>query len=418
MCRVGFLLLLIFSIPVFAFAGDKEAWPCFHGPQRNNLSSETGFLQKWPQDGPKLLWTNSDIGHGYSSVAIARERVFTAGMVDKQTYVTALDMSGRKLWQTLNGQSWQASARQTWAVPYAGSRGTPTVDGDTVYHLSELGRLAAFDVQTGQEKWSIELQKAFDAEQPEYGYSESVLINVDTLYCCPAGDKGYIAAIEKDTGKILWIGAQIKDAVGNGSLVLAEVEGVEQLITMSATRVLGFDSKDGNLLWAYPFANKRENNCADVIVNDGLVYAASGYGGGSILLHPQRQADEKFSVEPVWQSELLDNHHGGVLLLDGYLYGAGHEARGWFCMDFKTGKRMWNEPGKGSLTYADGRLYCLDERGIMTLIRATTEKWDPVGSFRPPRGDKGLFWAHPVVCGGRLYIRHSEKLFVYDIKND
>ena len=185
MCYLRLLFLSVLSMPVAALAGDKMAWPCFHGPRRDNLATETGLMQVWPKDGPELLWTASGIGHGYSSVAITGGRIFTAGMIDKQTHVTALDLTGKKLWQRLNGQSWQASQRQPWAVPYAGSRGTPTVDGDTVYHLSELGRLTAFDVDTSNELWHIELLKTFEAERPEYGYSESVLIHGDVLFCCP-----------------------------------------------------------------------------------------------------------------------------------------------------------------------------------------------------------------------------------------
>lgn len=415
--RVLFLLILV--LPVTAIGGDKIAWPCYHGPQRNNLSTDMGLLESWPEDGPELLWTSSDIGHGYSTVAIAADRIFTAGMIEKQTYVTALDMAGKKLWQSLNGQSWEASERQTWAVPYAGSRGTPTVDGDTVYHLSELGRLSAFDFQTGLERWHVELLNTFKAERPEYGYSESVLIHGNTLFCCPGGDAGYAAAIEKGTGRTLWTNNEIKDAVGNCSAVIAHIDGIEQFITMSANRVLSFDPNDSKLLWQYTFANDRENNATDVIVSDGLVYASSGYGKGSILLRPKRQSNGEFSVEPVWTIELLDNHHGSVLLSDGHLYGAGHEARGWFCLDFHTGKKLWQtEEGKGSLTYADGRLYCLDETGKISLVKAIPEKWDVVGSFRPPRGGRGAFWAHPVVYGGRLYIRHAEKLLVYDIRED
>jgi outer membrane protein assembly factor BamB len=187
---------------------------------------------------------------------------------------------------------------------------------------------------------------------------------------------------------------------------------------MSQKRVLSFEPEKGQLLWQFEFGNKRENSCTDVIVSDGLVYASTGYGGGCILLRPKPKDDGKFSVESVWKSELLDNHHGGVLLLNGHLYGAGHEARGWFCLDFKTGKQLWQAPGKGSLTYADGRLYCLDEKGTIWLLKATAEKWDPSGSFRLPRGGKGLYWSHPVVCGGRLYVRHSEQLFAYDIRSD
>jgi hypothetical protein len=153
-------------------------------------------------------------------------------------------------------------------------------------------------------------------------------------------------------------------------------------------------------------------------VSDGLVYASCGYGGGSILLRPKRQADGKFSVEQVWKSDLLDNHHGGVLLLDGYLYGSGHNARGWFCLDFNTCNKMWQASGKGSLTFADGRLYGLDEKGIMSLVKASPENWDEVSSFRPPKDGRGSFWAHPVVCGGRLYVRYSDKLLAYNVRDN
>jgi outer membrane protein assembly factor BamB len=414
----SFLLLLVLNLSVTVLAGNNINWPCFHGPKRDNLSTETGLMQAWPQDGPELLWTASGIGHGYSSVAIVGERIFTAGMIDKQTYVTALSLSGKQLWQQLNGKSWQASERQPWAVPYAGSRGTPTVDGDAVYHLSELGRLTAFDIHTGEQRRHKELLETFKAERPEYGYSESVLIQGDALFCCPAGSAGYMIALEKDTGRTLWANNDIKDAVGNCSPVFAEIDSVQQVITMSANRVLSFNPKDGRLLWDYAFGNKRENNVTDVIVNNGLVYASSGYGRGSILLRQQRHTDGKFVVKSVWISDLLDNHHGGVLLLNGHLYGAGHEARGWFCLDFNTGRKMWQSPGKGSLTYADGRLYCLDERGTMSLVKATPENWEKVSSFRLPRGGKGLYWAHPVICGGRLYVRHSDQLFAFDIRND
>jgi outer membrane protein assembly factor BamB len=413
-----FLLIFFSNLYIVTHADGNTSWPSYHGPQRDNLSTDTSLMQIWPQDGPELIWTATGIGHGYSSISVAEDRIFTAGMIDKQTYVTALDMNGKQLWQRLNGQSWEASKRQTWAVPYAGSRGTPTVDGNTVYHLSELGRLAAFDTETGKERWHIELLQTFEAERPEYGYSESVLIHENSLYCCPAGNKGYVVALDKNTGRTLWANTDINDAVGNCSAVIANIDGTKQIITMSSNQVLSFDPNNGYLLWQYTFGNSRENNATDVIVNEGLVYASSGYGKGSILLRPQQQANGKFTVENVWSSELLDNHHGGVLLFNGYLYGAGHEARGWFCLDFNTGKEMWQADGKGSLTYADNRLYCLNERGTMSLVKATSEKWDEVSTLQLPRGGRGLFWAHPVVCGGRLYVRHSEKLFVYDIRED
>lgn len=410
------VFLLLAMLPAATFGQDAAPWPCFHGPARNNLSPDRNLLQTWPPDGPPLFWTASGIGHGYSSVAIAADKIFTAGMIDKLTYVTALDMTGRILWQKVNGQSWEATARQPWAVPYAGSRGTPTVDGDTVYHLSELGRLTAFAVETGQERWHADVLQTFQAERPKYGLSESVLVHDDLLFCCPGGAEGYVVALEKRSGRTRWTNTAIDDPIGYASPVLATIDGAEQVITVSAKRIFAFAPNDGRILWDYPFANARSNSATDVIVSDGLVYASTGYGGGSILLQPRRGSNGEFVAEQIWKSDLLDNHHGGVLLLDGRLYGAGHESRGWFCLDFQTGEKLWQAPGKGSLTFADAMLYCLDEKGTMSLVQATPEKWNQISSFRLPRTGKGLFWAHPVVCNGRLYIRHAQTLLAYNIR--
>lgn len=413
---LSILLVAAWAVATAAPAhGAEPSWPCYRGVERDNKSAETGLMQAWPKEGPPLLWTAPDLGHGYSSVAVAGGRIFTSGMTDKKTFVVALDPSGKQLWRRQNGESWQATRQQSWAVPYSGARGTPTVDGDTVYHLSEMGRLAAFDVATGDERWHVDLIETFKAPRPKYGYAESVLILGERLICCPGGETGYIAALNKRTGKTLWANPEPKDPIGYASPVAATIGGMEQIISVSGGHVFAIRPDTGASLWQYAIGNSRSNNATDVIVHDGQVFASSGYGTGCMLLKPERQADGRFSVKPVWTSKLLDNHHGGVLLLDGCLYGAGHESKGWFCLKFATGQPLWQAPGKGSLTYADHRLYCLDEKGTMSLLQATPEKWTVAGSFTVPSGGHGDFWAHPVVCGGRLYLRHSEKLFAYQI---
>ncbi|MFC1746165.1 PQQ-binding-like beta-propeller repeat protein [Candidatus Riflebacteria bacterium] len=415
--RIIIIISIFIISTTFTRASDNGLdWPYFHGPKRDNRSAETGLLKSWPENGPDLIWTASGLGHGYSTVSVRGGRIFTAGMLKKNTYVIALDRNGRELWRKLNGESWQASRKQKWAVSYAGARSTPTIDGETVYHLSELGSLTAFEAGTGKEKWKLNIFTHFDAPKPKYGYSESLLIHGDLLFCQPGGARGYIAALDKKDGRVLWANAEIRDPIGYSSPVLADIGGVEQVISLSAARVFSVGTDGGKLLWQYAFANKRNNNVADVVVHRGMVFAASGYGGGSIMLKPDKQKDGIFTVQKVWQSELMDNHHGGVLLLDGYLYGSGHEARGWTCMTFDTGEKRWQSPGKGSLTYADGHLYCLNKEGTMSLVKAIPEKWAPVSSFTVPRGGDGKFWAHPAICSGILYIRHSEKLYAYRIK--
>ena len=432
MKRFPFLLLLATTSAMTGGSDipSERDWPCYHGAQRDNISEETNLLQSWPDGGPPLLWTATGIGHGFSSVAVTGGRIFTAGMVDKQTHVIALDLNGKILWKKPSGDSWQASENQPWAVPYSGSRGTPTVDEDTVYHLAELGSLTAFDVATGEVRWQRNLLKDFAAPRPKYGYSESVLIRENLLFCCPGSPKGYVVALDKNTGQTVWANTALTDPIGYSSLVAGTVEGVEQLVGLTAARVFAVRVDNGKLLWEFPFANRSSNNATDALIvnlessHGGEVFISSGYGRGSVLLQPRRDEGDRFSVKEVWTTALLDNHHGGVVLprtltpMDRHLYGAGHQAKGWTCLNLATGEERWRSPGKGSLTCADGRLYCLDESGALSLIRATSEKCEVLGSFQMPKGSAGPYWAHPVVCGGRLYVRHSESLYAYSIARD
>lgn len=390
-------------------------WPCFHGPERTNISPESGLQEKWPDGGPSLLWSAGGLGKGYASVSIADGLIFTSGKTGQRTFVYAFDMDGHLVWKAPNGQSWETDRQ--WARSYDGARSTPTWDDGVVYHLGELGRLAAFDARSGTERWAVELRERYEAEIPEYGYSESVYIEDDRLFVCPAGEEAYMVCLDKITGREIWRNDQIPGHVGFSSLMPFEYGGYSQLAGMSSSTVFGVDATTGKLLWSLPFANSRDNNVADPIFTDGAVIVSSGYGRGTMKFRLLEDGG-RFDTEILWDTELMDNHHGGVILREGYLYGAGHNNRGWFCLDAATGEQQWEAPGKGSLTLADGMLYCLDERGTVTLVKADPEAYRETGRFEVPEGGTGMHWAHPVVCGGRLYIRYDDRLFVFDVSEN
>jgi len=358
-----------------------------------------------------MLWSISGLGKGYSTVSIAEGYLFTSGIDTQHTLVFAYDLYGKLVWKKTNGSSWETE--MPWARTYNGARCTPTYSEGIVYHLGELGRLAAFDARSGNEVWSIELREQFEAEIPEYGYSESVHVEGDRLYCCPAGKKGFLICLNKQNGRLIWANSEISGTAGFSSLIIFDHGGFRQIAGLSSNSIFGVDLNTGKLLWQVDYENSRSNNVSDPIYHNGYLFASSGYGKGCILLK-LNVAGNGITPETAWQTELMDNHHGGVILHNEYLYGSGHNARGWFCLDLKTGKEMWNTGGKGSVTYADQMLYFLNERGIMTLVKATSEKYEPVSTFQVPEGGEGMHWAHPVVCGARLYIRHKDKLCVYN----
>ena len=411
----GFICCLIISLfGGVTLAQENGEWPCFNGLHHNNKSAERGLLKVWPETGPKVLWTVTGLGEGYSSVSIAKGYLFAAGRIENQTYVFAFDLNGKLKWKMPNGEAWEATMPH--ARGYTGSRSTPTYDAGVVYHLGEAGRLAAFDYRTGKEKWFVNIREVYDTKLPGYGYAESVLVDGDRLYCSPAGKKGFIICLNKNNGKLIWENDEIPGGAAYSSAVAVEFGGYRNIINMSSSCVFGVDAKTGTLLWSEPFKNERSLNNTNPIYHDGYILASSGYGKGCALIKLSSSGG-KIIPKTVWETTLMDNPHGGIILLDGYLYGAGDSSRGWFCLNFMTGEEMWKARGKGAPVYADGMLYLLEEKGTMKLVKATSEKYDEVGSFEGPDGGKGMHWAHPVVCGGRLYIRHNDKLAAYDIKS-
>ena len=390
-----------------AARAEGPSWPQFHGPKRDNISTETGLLKSWPDGGPKLLWTAKGIGHGFSSMAITDGRIYTAGNIDGKTVITALDMSGKIEWQVDNGKSWEK--------PKGGSRGTPTLDGNRLYHQSPHGDAVCLDAKTGKKVWGLNILQKFGSRNITWGLAESLLIDGDRVICSPGGPQTAVVALDKQTGKTVWKSPSAGQLAGYASPALAEQQGLRMILTMTSRAMIGVNAEDGDLLWQFEHVTPWDENISKPIHHDGRVFFST-QTTGSVQLKITVE-DSKASVKPIWRSKDLDNHHGGAVLLDGYLYGSCHGPM-WTCLDWTTGATKYRTRGvgKGSLTYADGMLYTFSENSQMGLVKATPTGHPIVSQFRIPEGGSGPSWAHPVVCGGRLYIRHGDLLFAYDVR--
>jgi len=394
---------------VLGAAAQENSWPQFHGPNRDNLSTETGLLKKWPENGPDLLWTAKKLGFGYSSASIASGMIFTAGDIKNKTLVTALDMKGRIIWQEQNGEAWLGS--------YPGSRGTPTIDGDRLYHENPHGDVVCMEAKTGKKIWTVNILEKFKGVNLPWALSESLLIDGDNVICCPGGPQTCMVALDKHTGKIVWKAPSAGDKAGYASPILVHFQGLRIIITLTSGAMIGVDADTGELLWRAEHKPYAEENVLMPIYHDGHIFASGVYAGS--VKWKINVNEGKASVEEVWSSKDLDNHHGGVLLKDGYLYGSScvYHKEQWICLDWKTGEKKYVDKGngKGSLTYADGLLYTLSRDRFVSLVKPSPNSHEIVSSFKIPKGGKGMSWAHPVVCGGRLYIRHGEFLYAYDV---
>jgi outer membrane protein assembly factor BamB len=399
-------------------------WPQWRGPNRDNVSKETGLLKSWPEGGPKLLWVADEAGIGYAGPAIVGKRLYILGADEEQEYVQAFDTtSGKKLWSTPIGPFY----RNRYG---SGPRSTPTVDGDYLYALSAQGHLACLKTATGEKQWTVQLAgpRGLGGKVPTWGYSESPLVDGNKVVCSPGGARGTVAALDKKTGKVLWRSKDLTDPCGYSSILTTEVGGIRQYVQQTMKGIAGVAARDGATVWYFAQPKYRVAVIPTPIVHKNYVYGTAGYNAGCSLLEltPTSSGIEAKQVYSPASRKVMDDKHEGVLLFGGYVYGWTDANRGgWICQDFKTGEEVWRSKklGKGSETCADGHLYCYSENnGTVALVLASPKGWEEKGRFTLPRHTarkreyNNNIWTHPVVANGRLYLRDQELIFCYDVK--
>lgn len=407
---VSFILaMLLIAVSAVLAESPEYSWPQFHGPNRNNMSSETGLLKNWPEGGPDLVWTAKGLGHGFSSVSIANGIIYTAGNIGEDTVITSLNIDDEVLWRAKNGAA--------WTKDYPGTRGTPTIDGNRVYHQNPSGNIVCLETETGEVIWSLDLLTKVGSENNTWALAESLLVDGEHLISCPGGPETSMVALNKNTGEIAWKAPSINELAGYSSPILVEYVGLRIIIALSAKAIIGVNADNGDLLWNIKHESYADENVMVPRFHDGYIFIST-LKAGSVKWKLVVE-DGGAKLEEIWRTKEMDNHHGDVILLDGYLYGNStfKHSKKWVCLDWQTGDMMYADPGvgKGSLTYADGMFYTLSIDRVMGLIKPSSTSFEVISSFEIPEGGEGKSWAHPVICNGRLYIRHGEFLYAYNV---
>jgi len=389
----------------------ETGWPQWRGIRRDGISDEKGLLLSWPETGPALLWTAEGLGLGYSSPVIDEDRIYITGDVGEELRVFAMDLSGRKLWETVHGQSWRKN--------YPGSRACGALSEGRLYLMGAHGRLGCFDVEDGREVWVVDTVERFDSDVHQWGRSECVLVDGNRVIATLGSKSGSMVALNKDTGEVVWMADPVEQEdvafPGYGSPILLQY-GENRIIVHSLLRsVLCVDADSGSVLWTHPVRTKYDASCATPVFMDHGIFHSIPSGAGGVFLEMEPSA-AGIRIKERWRCP-MDNLSGGVVALDGYLYGSGEYNGGWMCVNGRTGEIHYDDPTlkKGSVIYADGHLYCLEERGTMALVKPTPEGFEIVSRFPFVQVHKNDVWAHPVILDGRLYLRYHDRLFCYAI---
>ncbi len=428
---VVFSCLLVGALGLSSRAADnrppasQNGWPQWRGALRDGVSHDAGLLNEWPAEGPPLVWKATGLGRGFSSISIADGRIFTMGDREAGEFVIALDLaSGKELWSARIGDVWEPQG-------YAGPRATPTIDGKRIYALGPHGDLVCLEAESGKEVWHRKMQSDFGGRMHSgWGYSESPLIDGDRLVCTPGGAEAAMVALDKSTGKEIWRTAIPSlgegdfgtDGAAYSSIVISHGGGLRQYVQLMGRGVIGVGSRDGKFLWGFNRVVNKTANIPTPLVHGDYVFCSTGYGAGAVLLKLQA-ANGGIQAEPVYflDGKEFQNHHGGMIMLGDYIYcGHGHNAGAPTCLEWKTGKTVWRHnrgPGTGSaaVAYADGNMYFRFENGIMALIGATPAEYQEKGQFKIPNVEQPS-WSHPVIVGGRMYLREQDALYCYDVK--
>lgn len=423
-------------------------WPQWQGPDRNGVSKETGLLQEWPAEGPALAWKVGDLGGGFSAPSIVGGRIFGMSNRGSDEVVWALsEKDGKELWTTRLGPAY---AGQRMSQGSEGPGATPTIDGDRLYVVGDGGDLVCLKVEDGSIVWGKNFVTDFGGTAPNWAYRESPLIDGNKVIGTPGSTSAMLVALDKRTGNTIWK-SQMPDSSGGdsgvrggrggrgggsgaaySSAIAIDFEGQRQYVQFTTKAVIGIAASDGRLLWQWDQpANNFGINVTTPVYHDGMVFATSAYGKGGGVAKLKQGANGQLNAEEVWFSRDMQNHHGGVAIIDGAIYGGnGGNGTGYLvCLDFKTGEILWNEgdPGKrrvrkGSVAVADGRIYYridTEARGAadeMILIEPSRKEYLERGRFRIPNPSGVHSWAHPVIANGKLYVRDQGNLFCYDIK--
>ncbi len=409
--RKNLVVLAVVLGSILVVAASAADCPRFRGPAGDGQFPETGLLKQWPEGGPKLAWTAQGLGQGYSSAVVVKGTVYVTGMDDqKQGYLFAFSLDGSPKWKTAYGPELE---KRGPAV--AGTRGSPTVDGDRVFLMTGFARLVIFDAAKGQVLKTVDLAERFGPKQAQFGFAESALVEGNKVICSPGGPDASVVALDRDTGDTLWQTKGLSQATGYCSARTVRHGDHPLVLTMLAGGVVAVNPDNGQVVWQHEYSHRAGVQPNPPLYADDMVYICSGMGTGGAMLS---LAESNPTAEPKWADKTLDCQMQGTVLIDGCIYGTAQSAnKGLVCLGWKTGKVMWTAPEvkQGVVVAADGMLYVYGVDGTMRLVKPNSVAYEPVGQFSVAAGTNE-HWAHPTIANGQLYIRHGAALIAYDIK--
>ncbi len=382
----------------------------WRGTNRDGIYLETDLLNTWPENGPELLWKYEGIGKGYAAPSVLGNQIFINGEQDSSSYLFALNPNGQLLWKAPNGEEFMGDG---FSATYPGSRSTPTVVDDLIYATSGKGRIACFETASGKEKWAVDIVKDLGGTEPYFGYSESVVVDEDKLFCFAGGDVNNTLALNRFTGETIWSAKAKQDTFSYCSPILVELPERKVLITHSRHYIYSIDTNTGEIIGSSPLDFKYDGeHCNSPLYADGTIYFVSNEkNDGAIKL----ELTPKGSLNEQWNNPKIKNNFNGYVKVGNKLFTM-IKGNQLIAIDNNTGEVVNSiKAATGSIIFADNKFICYGMNGDVSLITYTDNKFEIKSTFKVNEGT-GQHFAHPVLNDEIMYIRHGNTLLAYKIK--
>ena len=400
-------MIALVVLAMFSQCTSKQEVAQWRGPERNGIYPESNLLTQWPAEGPKLLWRFDSLGTGYASVAVTSEKVYTIGTKDSISSVYAFDKSGKMLWRKSLGKEWM--------VNWPGMRSTPVIFKGMGYVLNGFGVLYCFDAENGDVVWMKDIVKEYKTPVPEFGLCENLLVDGDKLFCTTASSEALVIALNRKNGDLIWKSAGFTDdSTTYSSPILIELGGKKFFVNETKKALISVNAETGKLAWRYEIKGFPISHTP--IFRKGYLFTVNTWKNGSVML---KISDDGLSYSEVWRNKEFDPQQGDVAVIGDKIYGSGYEGKRFMGVDWSTGKEFFADSTRADVTNvisAENLIYTYELRGgAVKLLKPIGNGVEKVGSFRILGGTVQLHCSHPVIKDGRLYIRHDNSLFVYDI---
>ncbi len=391
-------------------------WPQFRGPNRDNISTETGLYRSWPAGGPKVLW-KIPVCEGYAGAAIRDGRLYLNDYnnVKKEHLVRCISLAdGKDIWQW----SSPVEVRPNHGI----TRTVPAVSQNLVFSLDPKCRFFALDIKTGKLVWEKSLVKEYHATIPGWYAGQNPLLESNRVLLATGGD-ALAVGFDLTTGKEVWRAPnEFKDLMSHSSLMPAVIGGVKQYLYMTMNKVVGISASDGKILWNIPFTAKMAACPSPLSIGDGRIFITSGYEAGSMMIRVQKGASG-FTVQKLYEltSNQFNSEVHTPILYQNHLFAVGSKTRGRFtCVDL-DGKVVWQSPVVsgdpaasrtfylGGFMLADGMFFILDgNTGMLRLLDANIKEYKELASAQILEGED--VWGPLALSDGKLVIRDMNKM--------